>query len=103
MKVTASFCADVAIDPLMPAFLALPPKMVTPWKGNELWEGETAAGESSSDDGFSPSASSTMEGLDSYMDLSPVSRKNMDLSPQADPYAAKVFAYSAFSGMPRVI
>jgi hypothetical protein len=93
MKVTASFCADVAIDPLMPAFLALPPKMVTPWKGNELWEGETAAGESSSDDGFSPSASSTMEGLDSYMDL----------SPQADPYAAKVFAYSAFSGMPRVI
>ena len=52
MKVQPSFCADPGGDgdPTMPAFLALPAQMASPWIYHEPWESETATGSMGSDD-----------------------------------------------------
>lgn len=78
MKITPTWCADGG-DPSIPIFLAT----------KDPWEGETVSGETSSDDEHSYSSN----GYESFLDTTPQA--------QHDAYAAGIYPYSAFSGMPR--
>jgi len=72
--------------------------MVSPWIQSDLWktepwEGETATGETSSDDDYSYSTMPS-EGQESPLFMNDMNPMDLNVSP--------ILAYSAFSGMPRL-
>jgi len=89
MKVTTSpFFDNCGGDPFMSAS---PHLFSLPFPGNDPWEGETRAGESSSEDGGSNSTSSPEVQEPTSADASPTDQQE------------SLFAYSAFSGLPHLL